>query len=138
MPRPVSEWIGKSDAHRAPQKVRDRLKQQFPDCYLCSRKIEADEKMALDHVVALINGGENRESNLRPVHQKCHAIKTEADVAEKAKIAKKRQAYHGIKTAPKRPIPSRVEPISQHKAKRMQLDKLPVPAPRQIYVERNP
>lgn len=104
MARTVAEWIGKSDDHRAPKSVRDRLKARFPDCYLCSRKIEADEKMALDHVVALINGGENREGNLRPVHQKCHAIKTGEDVAEKARIAKKRQAYHGIRTSPPKPL----------------------------------
>ena len=101
MARDVPEWIGKDDNHRAPKSVRDRLKQKFPNCNICKRRIEATEKMALDHVQALINGGENREGNLRPVHQKCHAVKSAADVAEKAKVAAIRQKHHGIVDPPK-------------------------------------
>jgi 5-methylcytosine-specific restriction enzyme A len=103
----IKEWIGDSDDQRAPKSVRDRLKAKFPKCNICTRKIEATEKMALDHVKALINGGENRESNLRPVHQSCHKIKTAADVAEKAKVATIRQKHNGIVDPPAKPLKGR-------------------------------
>lgn len=117
MARAVKEWIGKTDNQRAPKAVRDRLKMKFPKCNICSRKIEATEKMALDHVKALINGGENRETNLRPVHQKCHAIKTAADVAEKAKVAAIRQKHNGIVDTPARPMKGRGFPKTDKQPK---------------------
>lgn len=132
MPRTakLKEWIGETDDQRAPKSVRDRLKLKFPNCHICSRKIEATEKMALDHVKALINGGENRESNLRPVHQKCHAVKTAADVAEKAKIAAKRQKHNGIVDPPARPLKSRGFSPSAPKPK---TSRHPQQQPRQLY-----
>lgn len=139
MSRSRPEWIGKSDDHRAPKSVRDRLKAEFPNCNICDRKIEADENMALDHVKALINGGENREGNLRPVHQKCHAIKTAADVAEKAKIAAIRQKHHGI-VADTRPIQS-APMATTHKAverKRKAAEKIDFTTRRSLYTRAEP
>lgn len=107
MARTVSEWIGKTDDHRAPATVRDRIMiREGNRCHLCSREIVAGEKWDLDHVVAVINGGENRETNLKPAHRKCHVEKTAADVAEKAKIAAKRRKNLGIRSAPSQPIRS--------------------------------
>lgn len=116
------EWIGETDDRRAPKRVRDRLKLKFPKCNICKRKIEATEKMALDHVKALINGGENRESNLRPVHQSCHKIKTAADVAEKAKIAAIRQKHNGIVDPPARPLKGRGFPKAAKPTKPARFD----------------
>lgn len=109
MARSTTEWIGKDDNARAPKRVRDRLLARHPACYLCSRPFVAGEKIDFDHITALINGGENREANLRPVHAKCHKGKTARDVAEKARIAAKRQKHLGIVDAPKmegRPFPA--------------------------------
>lgn len=132
MARSTKEWIGKTDDHRAPKSVRDRLKLAYPNCNICGRKIEAGEKMALDHVVAIINGGENRESNLRPVHQKCHAIKTAGDVAEKSKVAAIRQKHHGIVDPPK--MQGRPFPKTKQAAKRVEKPSLP---PKQIYARQS-
>jgi len=52
---------------------------------------------ACDHIVALINGGENKESNLQALCGQCHRYKTAADVAEKAKVAAVRRKKHGAK-----------------------------------------
>lgn len=101
MARTVAEWIADTDDQRAPKRVRDRIMDRHPNCYLCTRPFNDGKRIALDHVVALINGGENRESNLRPVHVACHAKKTAADVAEKAAIARKRQKHRRIVDAPK-------------------------------------
>lgn len=135
MARTTSEWIGDTDDQRAPKRIRDKLKRDFPNCNICSRKIEATEKMALDHVKALINGGENRESNLRPVHQKCHVAKTAADVAEKAKIAAIRQKHHGIVDPPARPLKGRGFPASPKEPKQSRHAKQ---APRAIYARVSP
>ena len=98
-------------------------------------KVYSDGKVALDHVNALINGGENRESNLRPVHIKCHAEKTRADVAEKVRVAAKRQAARGIAAHVKK-LESRQFDQSPKQAKNQAraAERAPLP-PRQIYAE---
>jgi 5-methylcytosine-specific restriction enzyme A len=57
-----------------------------------------------DHTIALINGGENRESNLRTILTVHHISKTAEDVAEKSIIARKRKAILGIKKS-RNPMP---------------------------------
>lgn len=93
MARTRKEWIGDTDDQRAPPRVRLRVfDREGGKCHICRQPI-VGKKWALDHVTAIINGGENRESNLKPVHIACHAQKTAADVAEKAAINAKRQAH---------------------------------------------
>lgn len=129
MTRSVSEWIGKSDDHRAPGRVRDRIMaREGNHCHLCGCAIDG-KKWDLDHVIALINGGENRESNLKPAHRKCHVEKTAADVAEKARIAAVRKKHLGIR-APKQKIKSAGFPVSESAAKRQ--TKIPLP-PRALF-----
>lgn len=53
-------------------------------------------------MVALANGGEHRESNLAPVLVEFHKVKTAEDVAEKAKVAKKRKTHLGIRAKKKK------------------------------------
>lgn len=135
MPRSVTEWIGKDDNARAPKRVRDRLLARHPACYLCSRPFVAGEKIDFDHITALINGGENRESNLRPVHQKCHVEKTRADVAEKARITAKRQKHQGIVDPPKmegRPFQTTRKAFERKKRAK---EKLPLPPRQPLYTE---
>lgn len=67
----------------------------------------AGDKWELDHKIALINGGENRETNLAPALSFAHKIKTRTDVAEKSKIARIRAKHLGIHPRSKRKIPSR-------------------------------
>jgi 5-methylcytosine-specific restriction protein A len=124
MARTVSEWIGKSDDHRAPGSVRDRILKREPCCHLCSLPIDGTKTWDLDHVVALINGGENRESNLRPAHRKCHVEKTARDVAEKAKIAAVRKKHNGS-VRPKGEIPGRGFVQSEKSAERAPKQPLP-------------
>ncbi|PWJ80580.1 HNH endonuclease [Pseudaminobacter salicylatoxidans] len=105
MARTRKEWIGDNDDQRAPPRVRQRVfDREDGKCHICRQPI-IGKKWALDHVTALINGGENREKNLKPVHVACHAEKTAADVAEKAKVAKVRGKHTGA-IRPKGRIPS--------------------------------
>lgn len=93
--RTVEEWLGKTDDQRAPPRVRLRIFERDNRCHLCGCEIQVGQKWDMDHVVALINGGENREANLRPAHRDCHKKKTALDVAEKAKNARIRLKHVG-------------------------------------------
>lgn len=127
MARTVEEWIGKSDDHRAPGSVRERIMKRENDCcHLCGLKI-VGKKWDLDHVKALINGGENRESNLKPAHRSCHIDKTAQDVAEKAKVAAIRKKHLGIKTRASKPIRSAPFQKSEKAARRQPKARLPQP-----------
>lgn len=103
MTRSTPEWIGKTDETAAPSRVKARivLAQEGVCACGCGMKLgAAGEGIEFDHIIALINGGENREANLRALRRPCHAIKTRADVAEKAKVARVRAKHLGL--GPKR------------------------------------
>jgi len=97
MSRSVPEWIGASDDAQAPARVRLRVFQAHGGiCHLSKRKILPGDAWELDHVKALINGGENRESNLAPALKAAHRVKTNADVAEKAKVDRIAKKHLGL------------------------------------------
>src|SRR6056297_2566894 len=107
MTRETPEWTGKTDETATPPRVKARIVMaQDGICACgCGQKLgAAGEPIEFDHNVALINGGENRESNLRALRRPCHAVKTKADVAEKAKVARVRAKHLGL-TKPKSKIP---------------------------------
>jgi len=98
MTRSVPEWISKHDNQAIPPRVRVRVfDRNGGRCHLTGRRIRAGEAWDCDHVVALANGGEHRESNLAPALKAPHREKTKADVAEKSLTARKRKKHLGIK-----------------------------------------
>jgi hypothetical protein len=98
MSRAVPEWIAKRDDDAIPPRVKVRVFERYKGrCYLSGRLIRAGEAWQCDHIIALINDGEHRESNLAPVLTKPHQAKTAEDVAEKSKVYRKRSAHLGIK-----------------------------------------
>lgn len=101
MARALPEWIGKTDDSKVPDRVRLRIfEREGGACWISGRKITPADKWDLDHKVALINGGEHRESNLFPALRDKHREKTRQDVAEKAASARVRQKHLGIRPAP--------------------------------------
>jgi 5-methylcytosine-specific restriction endonuclease McrA len=107
MPRNVKEWVGRNPDSKIPPRVRLRIFERHGGvCHLSGRKIAAGEPWDCDHIIALINGGEHRESNLAPALRDKHRQKTADDVAEKAKVARKAKANLGLKPAPAKPIQS--------------------------------
>jgi 5-methylcytosine-specific restriction enzyme A len=106
MPRELPEWFGATPDTSPPPRVRLRVFDRFAGRCQCScrRKIAAGEAWQCDHIVALVNGGENAESNLRPILTAHHTIKTATDVAEKAKIAALRLKHLGQHRSSK-PLP---------------------------------
>ena len=98
MARTTNEWIGRTDDEAIPPRVKVRIFQAFDGrCSHCTLLIVGKLRPAYDHTIALINGGENRESNVSLLCMPCHALKTKADVAEKAKVARVRKRHIGLK-----------------------------------------
>jgi 5-methylcytosine-specific restriction endonuclease McrA len=107
MMRSVPEWIGKSPDNPVPPRVRARVFERWGGiCHISKRKIRTGEPWDCDHIVAICNGGENRENNLVPVLRDKHREKTCADVAQKSETYRMRARRLGIKRS-RRTIPGR-------------------------------
>ena len=97
MPRDVPEWIGKTVNTPPPPRVKLRVFEAYNGtCYRSGRKIKPGDAWECDHIVALINGGENREGNLAPILSDQHREKTAEDVAVKSKTARIRAKHLGV------------------------------------------
>lgn len=98
MTRPIPEWIGAKPDTVIPPRVNLRaMDRQGGRCANCTRKLGmAGEPVEYDHVVALVNGGENREANVQALCAMCHRAKTDTDVAEKSRVNRKRAKHHGF------------------------------------------
>lgn len=106
MARTVREWIGKTDDQPVPPRVKLRVFDSTGGiCSGCFRKILGGMRWICDHKLALINGGENRESNLQPLCLLCNLSKTAVDVAQKSKTARVRLKHLGVRTRKGRPMP---------------------------------
>lgn len=105
MARSVPEWIGKTDDSKVPPRVRLRVFEKFGGrCYLSGRIIRPGDRWEIEHVVALSNGGENRESNLAPAIADDHKQKTAQDRALKKKTDRTKKKFLGISKS-KNPLP---------------------------------
>ena len=106
MSRSVPEWVGRTDDTPVPKRVRLRVFDRHGGvCHITGRKIQTGEAWECDHVVALANGGENRESNLAPALVDAHKAKTAEDVKKKAKDARVRAKHIGARPKPRRTMP---------------------------------
>lgn len=90
MSRTVKEWIAKHDNEKIPPRVRLRVfANHNGKCHISGRTIRAGEPWECNHIVALVNGGEHRETNLAPALVDKHREKTKEDVAEKSRVYRK-------------------------------------------------
>lgn len=107
MSRSVPEWIGKSDDSAIPPRVRLRVwDRELGRCHRCTRDIEPHSAWIIEHLKALINGGENREANLCLSCEWCKPQKDREDVAIKSTVARKKKSMLGIPNKTKsRPMP---------------------------------
>ena len=108
MSRSVPEWIGKTDDTAIPPHVRTRVFVNAGGvCHISKRKIRPGEPWDCDHVLALCDGGENRESNLAPALRDKHREKTADDVALRAKTDRIRAKHLGTWPESRTPMRSR-------------------------------
>ena len=106
MSRSVPEWRGKTPDTAIPPRVKVRVFERASGhCQECGVKIRQGMVWECDHVISLINGGENAETNLQCLCGPCHALKTRGNVAEKATLAKKRKKALGVSKRRGRPMP---------------------------------
>lgn len=105
--RSVPEWIGATPDTPVPPRVALRVFEAHGGvCHITGRKIWPGDEWDVEHVLALCNGGENRESNLAPALRSAHRKKTAADRAQKAKDDRVRKKHLGLHKA-RRPLTSR-------------------------------
>lgn len=94
MSRAVTSWVGATDDTPVPPRVRIRVFDRFDQCCtICTRRIRPGETWTCEHVIALINGGANAESNLGVTCCNCLPDKNAADVAEKSSVYQKRAKH---------------------------------------------
>lgn len=108
MTRSTPEWIGTTPDSPVPDRVKVRVFARYEGrCHWTGKRIMPGDAWDTDHIVALINGGENRENNLAPILRgKAHKEKTAQDVAIKSKTYRMQAKHLGL-MKPKRKIQSR-------------------------------
>jgi hypothetical protein len=99
MPRAVPEWVGKTPDAAIPNGVKLRvLDRALGVCQCgCGWDLRPWDTLEYDHIVALINGGENRESNLQVLLAAHHKYKTKKDVKLRTRARKTRVSHLGLK-----------------------------------------
>ncbi|MFE3838917.1 HNH endonuclease [Pseudogemmobacter sonorensis] len=108
MTRTIPEWHGRTDDSAPPARVKARIVMAQGGICACGCGVKlgvAGEGVEFDHTMALILGGENRETNLRALRRPCHKRKTAHDVAQKSTEARKRGKHLGIAPKSARPLP---------------------------------
>lgn len=107
LPRCLPEWIGASPDAAVPPRVRLRIFDRYRGrcCCGCNRLIRPGEAWDCEDTIAIINGGERRENNLKPWLAEHHPNKTNRDIAEKSRVYHKRAFHLGIKLRSGRPMP---------------------------------
>lgn len=146
MARSVENWVGRTDNTAVPPRVRLRVFDRAgARCQECGRKLRPPaDRWEVDHIIALVNGGANSEDNLQCLCQWCHAAKTTADVASKAKSDRVRKRHLSVQRKGRklssrnsfRAYPSNVKQVAilpeedQSQAEQGSFGQL-VPAPRQ-------
>lgn len=117
--RATEEWRGKSPDTAFPDYVRLRIAER--DGWICQcgcmQKIEPTiDAWDTDHKVAIVNGGENRESNGATYFRKHHQqIKTPADLREKSERYRSQRRHFGMKKPHGRPMPGTKRSGWKHK-----------------------
>ena len=100
--RSIKEWIGKTPDTRVPDDVRARIFLRHGGiCHISKRKIGPGEKWEAEHVKALADGGENRESNLAPALVEPHRIKTGREAGPRSKADRIRLKHIGAWDKPR-------------------------------------
>lgn len=83
----LKEWIGKTPEAMPGQTVLLRLyaKQNGICACGCGQLMNLNrDKVDCDHIIAVIDGGENRESNLQLLLHPCHKAKTSAEASARS------------------------------------------------------
>lgn len=117
-PRPVKEWIGKRPESMPTKLVKLRIytRQNGLCACGCTRVMNLErDAIDCDHIVPLIDGGENRESNLQLMLAEHHVEKTKVENSQRAH-ARRHQAKAFTRPASKIRSPGFAKAQPQRKA----------------------
>lgn len=96
--RTIPEWRGKHDDAPIPERVKLRcFERENRICLLCGNDIRPGDGTDFHHKTPLADGGEHRESNIYPVHRKCHRIATAREAQERAINRSVVKSHYGLK-----------------------------------------
>ncbi|WP_105430176.1 HNH endonuclease [Neorhizobium sp. T6_25] len=98
MSRSTEEWVAKHHDQKVPDRVKVRVfEREGGICHLNGAKIDpVRDEWDLDHKMALILGGQHRESNLFPALREPHRKKTAVEMGVKSKIARVKKKHMGL------------------------------------------
>ena len=135
--RSTDEWIGRTADSKPPTHVRLRIFERDGGiCHISGRKIEPGEPWDLEHVIRLADGGENRESNMRPALRDKHREKTARENTEAAPVRARKASHLGARTAPARLLASGDMPTTERAAARRAREPKAIPPRRSMFTER--
>ena len=104
MSRTTEEWIAKHDDQAIPERVKLRIwEREKGRCHLTGKQIRPGDKYDFEHVIALADGGQHRETNLRLALRGIHRKKTAQEATARAKVRSKAKKYAGIKKPSRMP-----------------------------------
>jgi 5-methylcytosine-specific restriction enzyme A len=119
--RAIEEWSSGDPDQKPPPHVQLRIwDRQHGRCYLTGRPINVGDKKQLDHIKALADGGENRESNMAWILIGAHRQKTGDENSRRSDERSIKKKHFGIEkqVGPDRPIQSAPMPTTRRAAER--------------------
>lgn len=94
--RANTEWVADHPDQAIPKRVKLRIFDRCEGkCGLTGKKLMPGE-LDYDHIRALRDGGEHRETNLHVVWRVAHRVKTAEESTDRAKVERIRAKYLGI------------------------------------------
>ena len=65
------------------QRIRKQVFGEQPICVACKAKGKVTPAVEVDHIVALVNGGEDNHENRQALCKECHEAKTRRDLGQR-------------------------------------------------------
>jgi 5-methylcytosine-specific restriction protein A len=94
---PVTRHVIKKDDNRVRgrklQGERKRLFSEQPLCVKCKEQGRITVATERDHIIALVNGGEDTPENTQPLCTECHKAKTRKDLGFKPRTTFDKDGY---------------------------------------------
>lgn len=132
--RSIQEWYGRTPDSMPPPSIRARIFTRAKGkCCLTDREIRPQDTWELHHVIGLLEGGENRESNLAPALTDPHKEETIKQRKRKAKSDSIRIKHIGANDSSPYPIKSAGFTKIVRDKPRIKKDELPTLTRRSIY-----
>ena len=68
------------------QRIRKQVFAEQPICVACKAKGRVTVATQVDHIVALVNGGEDHADNRQALCDECHKAKTRRDLGQRERV----------------------------------------------------